>query len=187
MKAQGFHTSPELPTRLASVRWAYYCEDGRGKSTRLPTMAVARATAQKTLGRAVARYYEPWNDTWQTHEEWCHPSFKGLREPLKPYVREMQEAPTSAPQHKAPTIPLVASAELLQSGSTCYRQTARDIAPQRPPAPTIAQSKPKPKAVIQQPGVGYYLATPSGNRITKWMFTTFSATAAYATQIGMEI
>jgi hypothetical protein len=192
VKAQGFHTQDwSFSATDRRPRKVVFVAENDGLTAQTFSdwqSAVNHVRKHLPTGYAVARYLEPARDEWLVWKVWYSPLYKGKHLRVTD-PREFEVVMTTKPErHTAPADLLIAPSFKELDRLTCYTQdNPHHSLTCRPPAPTIAQSKPKPKAIIQQPGVGYYLATPSGNRITKWMFTTHSATVAYATQIGMEI
>jgi hypothetical protein len=149
--------------------------------------AVNHVRKRLPTGYAVARYLEPARDEWLVWKVWYSPLYKGKHLRVTD-PREFLVVMTTKPvRHTAPADLLIAPSFKALNRLTCYSQDNPHHAlicqqPAHKPPP-----RPARKAVIQQPGVGYYLATPQGYRVTEWRFNTVSACVAYATQQGFTI
>ena len=183
VKAQGFRVSPWEQQSTEFHGNVIVAENAAGVTVRrCPTWeaAVAFVRTEVMGGRAVFRAYDPNTREWVNRKVYYRGDYKGdalvITHPPKPalfkniYYKD-----------------LVAKCDLsvAPATSSCYQQAVAIATVQAPT--TKASPKPTPRAKVEQPGVGYYLTTTNGSRITNWMFRTMSAACAYAEQQGFAI
>jgi hypothetical protein len=162
------------PVKLRPARYVYVVEDSKGNSTRCADFEQAKLLAMKKQASAIARRYQPCDDTWHMVKSWYHCNFKRIKIPT---AKVLKTAPPAAPIKTAPSVAVLPKA--------CYDQ---HHAPMPRLAPPVLPSKPLVKhLLIDQPGVGYYLVTPAGIPFNSWLFMSVSAAIAYAQQKGYTV